>query len=188
MKLRTLSAIFLAAAMTAAIFTSAGCKKKPPAETAPAPEPIEDVKPTPAPTPPPPPPPPPPAPPPKPVETTTAAMLNRQGVVKTIYFDFDKYELRADARTALAANVEWLQANTKWNVLIEGHCDERGTNEYNMALGDKRSNAAKSYLISAGVSPGRLRIISYGEERPADMGHTEDSWAKNRRGAFLVED
>ncbi len=188
MKLRTLSAIFLAAVMTAAIFTSAGCKKKPPAETAPPPPPVEDVKPAPTPTPPPPPPPPPPQPAPAPPRTVTAADLNRQGVVKTIYFDLDKYELRADARTILAANAEWLQANTKWNVLIEGHCDERATNEYNMALGDKRANAAKNYLISAGVSPARIRTISYGEERPVDPAHSEEAWAKNRRGFFVIED
>lgn len=109
-------------------------------------------------------------------------------MLKTIYFDFDKYDLRPDARATLAANVEWLQANRSWRILIEGHCDERGTNEYNMALGDKRANAARSYLISAGVSPARIRTISYGEERPAVMGHDEEAWAKNRRGAFVIEE
>ena len=109
-------------------------------------------------------------------------------MLKTLYFDFDKYELRADARSMLAANVSWLQANRSWRILIEGHCDERGTNEYNMALGDKRANSTRSYLISAGVSPARIRTISYGEERPSDAGHMESSWSKNRRAELIIEE
>jgi peptidoglycan-associated lipoprotein len=166
-----------------------GCKKKPPADTsasAAATQPVEQPKPIEEPKPAPPPPPPPPKPTaPKPL---TAADLNLQKVLHTIYFEFDKYELRDDARQTLASNVEWLKGNSKWRLLIEGHCDERGTNEYNMALGDRRANAAKSYLVSAGIPAERIRTISYGEERPADPGHAETSWAKNRRCEFVIED
>lgn len=111
-----------------------------------------------------------------------------QEVVKTIYFDFDKYDLRPDARSMLAANAQWLKSNTSWRIIIEGHCDERGTNEYNMALGDRRANAARNYLISAGISPARVRTISYGEERPANAGHDEAAWTGNRRAEFVIEE
>jgi peptidoglycan-associated lipoprotein len=164
-----------------------GCKKQPPAETpqaAPPAQPVEAPKPIVEPPPPPPPPPPKPAAP-KPI---TAADLNLQKVLRTVYFDFDKYDLREDARATLAGNADWLKSNGKWRVLVEGHCDERGTNEYNMALGDKRANAVRQYLVSAGIDASRLRTISYGEERPADPGHTEASWSKNRRAELVIED
>ena len=118
----------------------------------------------------------------------TAAELNSQKVLKVIYFDFDKYDLRADARATLAQNAQWLKANPSWRIQIEGHCDERGTNEYNMALGDRRANSARAYLISAGVPASRVRTISYGEERPAVQGNTDSAWARNRRGNFVVEE
>jgi peptidoglycan-associated lipoprotein len=165
-----------------------GCKKKPSVETIPAPaeQPVEAParieEPKPA------PPPPTPKPTPPPAKTVTAADLNAQRVLKTIYFDYDQYDLRTDAREMLASNVEWLKTNSKWRLLIEGHCDERGTNEYNMALGDRRANAAKNYLVSAGVDASRVRTISYGEERPADPGHDETAWTKNRRAEFIIED
>jgi peptidoglycan-associated lipoprotein len=118
----------------------------------------------------------------------TAADFNAQKVLGTIYFDFDRANLRDDARTVLASNFEWLQAHPSLRLVIEGHCDERGTNEYNMALGDRRANAARAYLLKAGIEASRLRTISYGEERPAAPGHDESSWAKNRRAEFLLED
>jgi peptidoglycan-associated lipoprotein len=160
-----------------------GCKKKPPVETAqPAPpaQPVEAPKPIVE----------PPPPPPKPVEPKpiTAQDLNLQRVLRTVYFEFDKYDLKDDARAALAANADWMKTNARWHVLIEGNCDERGTNEYNLALGDKRANAAKQYLVSSGIDASRIRTISYGEERPADPGHNETSWAKNRRDDFVIED
>jgi len=102
----------------------------------------------------------------------------------TVYFDFDKYELRSDARDTLAANAEWLKSNPGIQIQIEGHCDERGTDEYNLALGERRANAVKSYLVSLGVGDARLFTISYGEEMPADTGHNRDAWAKNRRAQF----
>lgn len=103
---------------------------------------------------------------------------------RTIYFDFDKYNLRSDAKRDLNHNVEVMQKHSDWNVLIEGHCDERGTVEYNLALGEKRARAARDYLISMGIDAARIEIISYGKERPVAMGHNEAAWAKNRRGEF----
>jgi len=168
---------------------SVGCKKKPPAEAAQPAAPAQPVEaPKPIVEPPPPPPPPPPAPKPAAPKPVTAEDLNMQKLLRTVYFEFDKYDLRDDARAALAANADWMKANAKWHVLIEGNCDERGTNEYNLALGDKRANAAKQYLVSSGIEASRIRTISYGEERPADPGHTESSWAKNRRDDFVIED
>jgi peptidoglycan-associated lipoprotein len=116
----------------------------------------------------------------------TPADYNESGVLEDIHFDFDRYDIRPDAREILIKNAEWLKANPNIQVLIEGHCDERGTNEYNMALGERRANAAKSYLISLGISANRMRSISYGEEMPIDPGHNEIAWAKNRRAHFLI--
>jgi len=192
LKPRSLVLIVGLLALSPAALTTVGCKKKPPAEpaapAAPA-QPVEPPKPIVEPLPPPPPPPAP-KPAPKPVEPKplTAADLNAQRVLKPIYFDFDKHDLREDARAMLAENVAWLTGNTRWRILIEGHCDERGTNEYNLALGDKRANAAKNYLVSAGVGAGRIRTISYGEEHPADFGHDEAAWTKNRRDEFVIEE
>lgn len=103
-----------------------------------------------------------------------------------IYFDFDKYDLRPDARAILDRKVAFLNANGSVRVQVEGHCDERGTNAYNMVLGERRANAAKQYVTTAGVSAGRVSTISYGEERPLDPGHNEAAWAKNRRAHFVV--
>ncbi|HET6373380.1 MAG TPA: peptidoglycan-associated lipoprotein Pal [Candidatus Polarisedimenticolia bacterium] len=118
-----------------------------------------------------------------------AADYNRQGLLKAVYFDFDKSEVRPDQRPTLQANAERLKGDlSKFKLLIEGHCDERGTNEYNMALGDKRANAVKQYLIDLGIPAARIRTISYGEERPTDPGHGEQSWARNRRCEFILEE
>lgn len=106
--------------------------------------------------------------------------------LRDIYFDFDSYELRADQRATLEANASWLMANTSYKVIIEGHCDERGTDEYNLALGDRRANAARSYLQHLGVATERLSTISYGEAYPVDPGHHESAWSKNRRAHFGV--
>lgn len=107
-------------------------------------------------------------------------------LLKDIHFDFDRYDLRPDAKRILAENARVLMENPTWKVLIEGHCDERGSNEYNLALGEKRARAAMQYLTKLGISPGRLSIISYGEERPLDPRHNEEAWAKNRRCHFVV--
>jgi len=119
---------------------------------------------------------------------STAAELNAQEVLKTIYFDYDKSDLTDTARTTLRQNADWLKANSQWNAVIEGHCDERGTIEYNLALGQRRANAVREYLTSLGVPAAGLRVVSYGEERAADPGHTEASWAKNRRAESRVEE
>jgi peptidoglycan-associated lipoprotein len=107
--------------------------------------------------------------------------------LKSIHFDFDKYNLREDARAMLDANAEILRKNPDLRIVIEGHCDERGTDEYNMALGERRAKAAQDYLIRLGVEPARISIISYGEERPVALGHDEDSWRLNRRGEFAAK-
>ena len=112
----------------------------------------------------------------------------RRGVspLQTVYFDFDRADIRPEMRTVLQRNAEWLRRNPRVKVSIEGHCDERGTEEYNMALGQRRAEAAKNYLVSLGISSNRLSTISYGEERPADTGHSETAWAKNRRAEFSI--
>lgn len=107
-------------------------------------------------------------------------------VFKDIPFDFDDFSLKPQAKTILNGVAEWLLKNTSVQVLIEGHCDERGTNEYNLALGERRSNSAKKYLAQLGVSRKRIACISYGEEKPLDPGHNEDAWAKSRRDHFLI--
>ena len=106
--------------------------------------------------------------------------------LKDIYYDYDRYDLSADARTILRANADWLKANPNTRVEIEGHCDERGTNEYNLALGAKRAQAAREYLVTLGVVGGRLSTISYGEEIPVCKDASEDCWKQNRRVRFVI--
>lgn len=108
------------------------------------------------------------------------------GPLKEIYFDFDRYDLRTDARETLKANAAWLKTNPLARVEIEGHADERGTNEYNLALGAKRAQSARDYLVTLGIEGDRLSTISYGEEIPACREPTESCWAKNRRSRFVV--
>ena len=108
------------------------------------------------------------------------------GPLKDIYFDFDRYDLKADARATLKANAGWLKANPSARVEIEGHCDERGTNEYNLALGAKRAQAARDYLITLGIAKERLSTKSYGEELPVCKEQNEGCWQKNRHDRFVV--
>jgi peptidoglycan-associated lipoprotein len=108
--------------------------------------------------------------------------------VKPIYFDFDKAQVRPGDAKILEANAAWLKANPGYLLLIEGHCDERGTNEYNLALGDRRAKATMEFLATQGVTMDRMSTISYGEERPTCTSHDEACWAKNRRGQFLVKE
>lgn len=103
-----------------------------------------------------------------------------------VFFDYDKYDLRSDARQLLQDNARYLKENSGFSVLLEGHCDERGTNEYNLALGERRADAVRSYLIDLGVDGSRLSTISYGEEKPFALGHTENAWSQNRRVHFNV--
>ena len=108
--------------------------------------------------------------------------------LKPIYFDFDRYEIRPGDRRILDANAQWLKEHGNQLVLIEGHCDERGTNEYNLGLGDRRARATMNYLVSQGVQAGRISTVSYGEERPVCTEHNESCWQKNRRAQFLVKE
>jgi peptidoglycan-associated lipoprotein len=105
--------------------------------------------------------------------------------LRDVYFDYDKSDIRSDAKPILDANRESLNAHGGVRVVIEGHCDERGTVEYNLALGERRASAVYKYLTSRGVPADRLQTISYGEERPVDPGHDETAWAKNRRAHFV---
>jgi len=157
-------------------FLFVGCSKEEP------PPPTAEAQPRPA-----APPPPPPAPAPTPLPGPSISQQAFQEFQnQDIYFDFDKYDLRTDARTTLDRKASFLNQNSSVRVQVEGHCDERGTNEYNLALGERRANAAKQYLTTAGISAGRLSTISYGEERPLDPGHNEAAWARNRRAHFVI--
>jgi peptidoglycan-associated lipoprotein len=127
-----------------------------------------------------------PAPAPASLEAKRRGEAPAEGPLKEIYFDFDKYDLRPEARDILNANAAWLKANPSARVEIEGHCDERGTNEYNLALGAKRAQAAKDYLVTLGVSKDRLSTISYGEELPVCKEQNEGCWQKNRRARFVA--
>jgi peptidoglycan-associated lipoprotein len=106
--------------------------------------------------------------------------------LKEIYFQFDRYDLNADARETLKTNAGWLRSNPSSRIEIEGHCDERGTNEYNLALGAKRAQAAKDYLVSLGIPAERVSTISYGEEIPVCKEQNESCWQKNRRARFVI--
>ncbi len=106
--------------------------------------------------------------------------------LQIVYFEFDKYSLTTQTRDILNSNATWLKNNPNVSVQIEGHCDERGTLEYNQVLGENRAINVKKYLVTLGIDPGRLYTISYGELRPADPGHDEDAWAKNRRAQFKI--
>ena len=106
--------------------------------------------------------------------------------LKEVYFDYDRYDLRGDAREILRANADWLKSNAAMRVEIEGHCDDRGTNEYNLALGAKRAQAAKDYLATLGIAAERLSTISYGAEIPVCKEATESCWRQNRRARFVV--
>jgi len=104
----------------------------------------------------------------------------------TIYFDFDKSDIRSDQRSTINRNAELLKQYPSVSVRIEGHCDERGSDEYNIALGNRRADAARRYLVEYGIAGNRIQTISYGESRPVDPGHSEAAWAKNRRTEFVI--
>src|SRR5438045_2834494 len=110
----------------------------------------------------------------------------QRGYLQDAFYNFDEATLAPDAQAALTASATWLKKNPQYNLLIEGHCDERGTEQYNLALGDRRANSAKEYIVALGVDASRLRTVSYGEERPFDTGHDEAAWAKNRRAHLVI--
>lgn len=125
----------------------------------------------------------------KPAETQPAVAPEPPAAIsfETAYFDFDKSDLRQDARESLSKNADiMLKKQTDVKVKIEGHCDERGSAEYNLALGERRAKSALHYLITLGVPANRLSIISYGKEKPAVDGHNEEAWSKNRRAEFVI--
>jgi peptidoglycan-associated lipoprotein len=107
--------------------------------------------------------------------------------LSNIYFTFDDFSLSSQAKKTLVEDAAWMINNAEKKIGIEGHCDERGTEEYNLALGQRRAASTKRYLINLGVKPGQLSTISYGEEKPADPGHNEEAWAQNRRVHFVIQ-
>ncbi len=112
--------------------------------------------------------------------------LNRDSPLRPVFFEYDSAELSADAQKALNGNADVLKKYASWAVTIEGHCDERGTAEYNLALGERRAVAARTYLVSLGIAADRVKTVSYGKEFPFDPGHNEEAWAKNRRDHFVI--
>ena len=112
--------------------------------------------------------------------------VRERGLLGDVYFDLDKSDLKSDSRERLARNAEWLKSHPEFQVTIEGHCDERGTNEYNLALGERRASSARDYLVSLGVAAARVRTLSYGEERPVCTQLDESCWSQNRRAHFVV--
>jgi len=112
--------------------------------------------------------------------------INREKPLGTIYFDYDRAAIRDDARPTLDTNASWLKKYRTVKILVEGHCDERGTEEYNLALGEKRAKSAQDYLLSLGIGSDRIKIISYGKSQPINPAHDESAWQMNRRAQFLV--
>ena len=103
-----------------------------------------------------------------------------------VFFDYDRYAVRPDQRPTLDKQIVWLKSNRSVTIAIEGHADERGTREYNLALGERRANSVKDYMVAAGVNPERIKVISYGKERPVALGSNEEAWSQNRRGVTKV--
>jgi peptidoglycan-associated lipoprotein len=186
MRARSLSIVALFVALTFA----AGCHKNVQVAAAPPPPPPA----APAPPPPPPPPPPAPAPAPRPAPLTEEQIfqqksldqLNAEHPLGDAFFDLDKSELRADARPALQTDADWMKKWTGTQVTVEGHCDSRGSSEYNLALGTRRANAVKDYLVSLGIPANRLTVVSKGKEQPFCTDESEACWQQNRRGHFVI--
>ncbi|MDD3642336.1 MAG: peptidoglycan-associated lipoprotein Pal [Candidatus Krumholzibacteria bacterium] len=164
--------LFLAVAL-AALMVLPACSKKeaPPVEQEIAP--VEEIVPP---------------PPPPPVVEEPAVKELEPIVLQDVFFDYDKFSIRNEFKKVLEANAELLLAREGAKLHIEGHCDERGTNEYNLALGEKRAKAVMDFYVAYGVPAARLSMISYGEERPFDRGHDEAAWAKNRRAHMVVKE
>jgi peptidoglycan-associated lipoprotein len=113
-------------------------------------------------------------------------VAQQRGFIADAFFNYDEAALSSDAQAALTTSASWLKKNPQYALLIEGHCDERGTEQYNLALGDRRANIAKEYIVTLGVDGSRIRTVSYGEERPFDPGHDESAWSKNRRAHLVL--
>jgi peptidoglycan-associated lipoprotein len=177
------------ALVLAVALTASACAKKAPEPPAPGPTPPPPAtKPD---TPPPPPPPPPAAKPPAPTEEElfakkTLEQLNAEKPLADVFFAYDSIDLREEARASLQKNLEWLKRWTSTQIMIEGHADSRGTNEYNLALANRRAAAARDYLASLGLSADRVTIVSKGEEQPFCTDENETCWQQNRRGHFII--
>lgn len=152
------------------------CSKKEVAPIEEAIEPVEEI------------PPPPPPPLEEEIETEPVVEEVEPIVLEDIFFDYDKFNILERYKEALAANAEILLDHPDIELQVEGHCDERGTNEYNLALGEKRAKAVIDFYVAYGVNPGNLSLVSYGEERPFDSGHDERAWAKNRRAHMVIKE
>ena len=112
--------------------------------------------------------------------------MNRRGYLKDVFFDLDRSEVRGDQREVLDQNAGWLRRHPEVRIVIEGHCDERGTAQYNMALGEKRAQTVVDYLVALGIQTSRVQVMSYGKERPFSHGHDDRAWSQNRRAHFVV--
>jgi len=123
---------------------------------------------------------------PAPPSPPAAAPAAASSPLKDVFFDFDKSAIRADQKAVLTEDAAWLKANVGAKVTVEGHCDERGTVEYNLALGERRAKAVKDFLVAAGVKPEQVSVVSYGKERPFVLGHDESAWKWNRRGHMVI--
>jgi peptidoglycan-associated lipoprotein len=190
MRFRTLALVLPTLAL---VLVLAGCPKRPMTTQVSAPPPAAPPPaPPPAPAPPPPAPAPPPVavtpPPPAPPPPAPPKEYTPNDALKRIHFAFDKAVIRPADAKILDASATWLKANPNQLVLIEGHCDERGTSEYNLALGDRRAKAASNYLVSQGIAADRITVISYGKERPLCNEKTEACWSQNRRDEFLTKE
>jgi peptidoglycan-associated lipoprotein len=166
--------IALALTLTSALALSA-CKKEAPAELPPAPQSVETPTPTPGPV--------------TPEGPRPGTQAHFQQVMQgrdVIYFDTDMFNIDAEDQAALNQQANYLRQYPNVRATVEGHCDERGTREYNLALGERRANAAKNYLVSLGVPAERLTTVSYGKERPVALGSNEEAWARNRRAVTIV--
>lgn len=165
MKLYRLAALFL---ILPVLFLAGCASEQPEPEVAPEPVPeAPSAEPAPAP------------------EPEPAPMNALDSLERTIYFDFDEYTIRGEFHATLQGHAEYLAANPSAAVTIEGHCDERGTREYNIGLGERRANAIRQALTSQGASSSQITTVSYGEERPVELGHDESAWSRNRRGEIV---
>jgi len=113
-------------------------------------------------------------------------LAHERGWIRDAFFPFDESTLTAEAQEALTVSAQWLKNNPQFSLTIEGHCDERGTEQYNLALGDRRANVARDHLMTLGVDGGRIKTVSYGEERPFETGNSESAWAQNRRAHLVL--
>ncbi len=117
---------------------------------------------------------------------TTADYYNKQGVLKRIYFETNKWAILPESREILKKNAEWLLSHQEFKLIVEGHCDERNTEAYNLALGERRANAAKEFLVGLGIPASKIQTVSYGENKPICEEHNEECWQKNRRAEFIL--